>query len=126
MEGFFAEHWEIVATVINVMAAIIVLLGTALIRVQFRHIDTHQTRQDQRLGNLESDVNGLKGDNRQTCAEVHSLSQLLEKYAKEVGERVERYEDRNDKAHDEIRKDQQEIKGLIRRGWTQGTAEAGG
>ena len=103
MEKFITENWAIAATVINLLAGIVVALGLTLIRVQFRHIDDHQQHQDRRLGVLEDDVNSLKGDRRATTVELRHLSKLVEQHFEELKD----YKKTNDEDH-------REIKALIR------------
>lgn len=105
MDNFFAEHGAFAAALVSVLAAGWVVLGTALVKVKFGHMDDHQQRQDERLGDLEGDMDNLKGDKIEVGGEVKNLGKLLERHFKEV---------------DELRKsnerDHREIKQLIRNG----------
>jgi hypothetical protein len=103
VDSFFAEHGAFAAALVSVLAAGWVVLGTALVRVKFGHIDDHQQRQDMRLGELEDDMTKLKGEKIEVATEVKNLSRLLERHFKEM---------------DDLRKtndsDHREIKTLIR------------
>lgn len=103
MQDFFTQHWAIAATVINVMAGVIVVLGTALVRIKFNHISEEQRYQNRRLGYLEEDVGKLKGDGRQVAEQMRSLSKTLEQYLEETRQRADRYEERNDRTLAEIK-----------------------
>jgi hypothetical protein len=103
MEDFFTRHWEIVATIVNVLVAITVFLATLLVRLQFLHINEHQQFQDQRLNALEGDVGELKGSSRETAVEVRNISKSLEAYFADLKEQARHYEEKNEKDHDEIK-----------------------
>jgi len=103
VQGFFAQHWEVAGVIFNLLIAVVVTLGVALVRVQLKHIDTHQHRQDFRLSELEGDVGSLKGNGVRTDEQIANLSRTLEHYFIELGKDMEQYQARNEESHKELK-----------------------
>ena len=103
MQEFFTDHWEVAALLFNVLVLIIVTLGVALVRVQLKHIDRHQSRQDRRLEYLETSVGNLTSDGVRTSEQIGSLSKLLDHHFDELTKDIEQNRQQYEESHKELR-----------------------
>jgi hypothetical protein len=110
VQDFFAENPGAGAVIVDLLMAALVLVGLALIRMKFGHINDSQGRQDVRIRELEDDVSTLKGENVGTSREVQNLAANLERYVEDLKEQLRleadlrrEAEQRNEKSHDEIK-----------------------
>ena len=109
MQGFFSQHWEISLAIFNLLIGAVVFLASALARMQFKHIDSHQGLQDREIKALTSDVSNLKGDGKELREIGKGLDKTLEHYLETLGQRLDEYQRVNEVAHGEIKSDVQSL-----------------
>lgn len=111
MQGFFSQNWEISLAIFNLLIGAVVFLASALARMQFKHIDSHQGLQDREIKALTADVGNLKGDGREFREIGKSLSKTLEDHFATLEKRLEDYQRTNETAHGDIKSLLKAVKG---------------
>lgn len=105
-DEWLVEHGAVLILVINLLFGAMLFFGAAWAKLVKQTNDREQMMQNARLTKLEDDMNGTKGDFRESRSNLSDIARQLERFVVEQ----ERYRRENREDHIRIIEDQEEIK----------------